>query len=495
MTQIDSPAAPRLSPREVSPTAIDDALAGKVGGSAKTLLVRKVFTMALGALTTGVLARVFGVADFGAYSAALAAFYIAVTAADLGFSSVLLRDLGISGADAGRLVRTAIRVMSAWSVVPAAILVGLAVAAGLHSGRGQALALFGLGLPVAGFSLLRPVFIASYETRTLAKLDMSLAVVQSVALIAVAAAGFGVVGVAAAMVATTGLTTLVVARRGFRLLRGRDGRASGHRGVFRTAAPVGLSSLLATLYFSIDLVLLGWLVSEHQLGLYAVGVKVLSILVVIPATVLTAALPGFSEADGPDAVGRIAARAWHWLLALALPLSAAVFVFAEQVVLVLFGPDFEDGVMALRVLTLASIVAILASILGMLLIAQRRIKQQIALTVAMLAFNVVGNVLLVPTYGIMASAWTTVVTEILACSGAILILRGHVTGLPALRVTLRPLLAVLAASTAGYALLDTPLVAIGVAAVTYVALVLGLRAWPSELRIWNRGAAAASSGA
>lgn len=491
MTQIDLPAPPRLPPREVSPTATDEALASKVGGSAKTLLVRKVFTMALGAFTTGVVARLFGVAEFGAYSAALAAFYIAVTAADLGFSSVLLRDLGVSGADAGRLVRTAVRVMVAWSVAPGIVLVALGVLAGLDTGRGQALVLFGVGIPFAGFSLLRPVFIASYETRTLARLDLAMAVVQSGALIAAAAAGGGVIGVAATMVATTLLTTLVVARRGYRLLHGRDGRPGHYRRVFFTAVPIGLSSLLATLYFSIDLVLLSWLVTAPQVGYYAVGVKVLSILVVIPATVLTAALPGFSEAHGPAAVGQIAARAWHWLLALALPLSVAVLVFADQVVLVLFGAQYEQGAAALRVLTLSSIVAILSSLLGMLLIAQRRIRQQIILTTGTLALNVIGNVLLVPHYGIMASAWTTLATELLACAGAALILRGHLDARAALRVTLRPVLAILPAAALGEALLQTPVVAMFAAGAGYAVAVVLLRAWPTELRVWRRGSQAA----
>lgn len=72
-----------------------------------------------------------------------------------------------------------------------------------------------------------------------------------------------------------------------------------------------------------------------------------------------------AEAESPLEVGLIAGRAWHWLLALALPLSAAALAFADQAVFLLFGPDFDDAVGPLRILTVASIVAIPAALLGM----------------------------------------------------------------------------------------------------------------------------------
>ena len=71
------------------------------------------------AVSTAVVARVLTGEQFGLLASALALFYLALAASDFGFGFVLARDLAVSD-DRGALLRTAIRVQFAWSVVLAA---------------------------------------------------------------------------------------------------------------------------------------------------------------------------------------------------------------------------------------------------------------------------------------------------------------------------------------------------------------------------------------
>ena len=68
------------------------------------------------AVSTAVIARVLSGEHFGLLASALAVFYLALAASDFGFGFVLARDLAVSK-DKGGLLRTAIRVQLAWSVV------------------------------------------------------------------------------------------------------------------------------------------------------------------------------------------------------------------------------------------------------------------------------------------------------------------------------------------------------------------------------------------
>ena len=76
--------------------------------------------------------------------------------------------------------------------------------------------------------------------------------------------------------------------------------------LLRRALPLGLASVMSSAYFSLDLILLGWLVSASQLGPYAAAIKVLSLLVVVPGMLMTAALPGVaSSVSDPQALARL----------------------------------------------------------------------------------------------------------------------------------------------------------------------------------------------
>jgi serine O-acetyltransferase len=435
--------APRTEPAvaelDAGPPDEGESLANKVGQSASVLLVRRVLTMVLFAGSTMVLARALGVEGFGAYASALAAAQIGIAGADLGFSLVLMRDLGAEGSDGRGLLLAAVRVMSAWCVVLAAILLGLGFARGLDTDGGLALAIFAPGMLFCGLGLLRAVFLVQFRARELARIDLTLAVVQAGAIVGAALAGLGVAGVAAAMVGATTLNTLVVAARGRRLLTGPAVRHE-RRALLRSALPLGIASLLSTLYFSIDLVLLAWLTNEQQLGVYAAAVKVLNILVVLPGTVMNAVLPGLSQSTGGrNNLDRLTARAWHWLLVIALPPCAAVALFAQPILELLFGSEYAGGASALRLLALAGIGSMLASLLNMLLVAQHMGPRQLVLNAFAFVFNVSANIVLVPRYGIDAAAAITLATEVLICVGAMVLLRRRVGARPSVRVSARPL--------------------------------------------------------
>jgi hypothetical protein len=101
---------------------------------------------------------------------------------------------------------------------------------------------------------------------------------------------------------------------------------------------------------------------------------------------------------------------------------------------------------------------------------------------------VAGNVLLVPHYGVTASAWLTVLTEVGVCGGAVLGMRGRIDFGPMVRVTLIPALAVGAMIAVWLATSHWVVFSlISVGAVFAVVLIL-LGGWPDELpRVLPRG--------
>ena len=458
-------------------------IARRVADSAVALVGRRIALTALTAVTTAVVARKLGVAEFGTFASAFGAYYLALAAVDLGFGLVLGRDLARHPENRARLFATALRVQGAWAVGMAIVVVALGVLAGVDTTRGEVLLVLAPGVAAAGLGAGRQVFLVLFRTGRVAALDLATNAAASGLAIMLAVTGAGAVGVAAALSAGTVANSLLVAVAARRLVPLERSRPGDAKRLVKVAVPLGIASLLSSVYFTIDLVLLGWLVGPAALGAYGAATKILTLLVMLPGLVLSAALPGFArlDADG-SGVGVLAGRVLHWLTSFGLPWCIGAFVFAGPIVRLAFGDGYGAAVPLVRVLALAGAVALLANILGTLLVARGAVRPMLKQNALALILNVAGNLLLVPRYGVMASAWLTVVTEVFVAGCALMVVRTQFGSVTSLRHLLGPLAANATFGLVGLALLSRPVLAVPAAIVALVVTATLLHAWPNDVR-------------
>jgi O-antigen/teichoic acid export membrane protein len=448
---------------------------------------RRVLTTAMSVIGTVIIARALGVASFGQLSSALAAYWLAASVSDFGFSLVLGRDLAAHPDGRGRMLRASFQVGVLWSLVPAAALVVLAVASGVTTTRGLVLLVLAPATAFGGLTGARQVFLALYRTRRLAAIDLTVNALQLVAIVLIAAFGGGAVGVAIALSACAIANDSLTAIAALPLVdSGRAGRID-RVVLLRRALPLGLVSVMSSAYFTVDLILLGWLVSGLQLGPYAAAVKVLSLLVVVPGMLMSAALPAVaSSVPDPVALRALAMRLLHWLAAVGLPACVGAAIFAGPLVRMAFGSGYGAAVPLVRILSAAAAITLLTNLLGTLLIARSIVRPMIIQNAAAIVFNVAGNVVLAPRYGVIASAWLTVATELIVCGGALYLLRGSLGLGSVIGAGLRPAVAVAGLAATGLALSSWPTLGVPAAIGVFLVLLGTLGAWPVELQPFRR---------
>ena len=280
------------------------------------------------------------------------------------------------------------------------------------------------------------------------------------------------------------MNSILVALEAQRLV-GVDRPRRGDRAkLLRRVLPLGTASLLSSVYLTIDLALLGWLVSADELGTYAAATKVLALLVTVPGLVMAAALPGISSMSADrEAMNALVARVWHWLLATGLPLCVGAAVFAGPLVTAAFGSGFENAVPLVQILCAAAAIALLANVLGTLLVAQGIVRPMVYQNIAVATFNVAGNIVLAPRYGVIASAWLTVATEAMVTLSALFLLRGRLQLGALLAVSPRPALSVAGFAAVGLLLASWPAAALLASAGVFFVLIYLLRGWPAELQL------------
>ncbi|MDD4026820.1 MAG: oligosaccharide flippase family protein [Candidatus Shapirobacteria bacterium] len=99
-------------------------------------------------------------------------------------------------------------------------------------------------------------------------------------------------------------------------------------------------------------------------------------------------------------------------LLLLIPLA---YLFAPLMINVLAGSGFEMSIKVLRILLVALFFAYLSHLFGFTLIAKGGQKQILMLGLITLVFNFIGNLFMIPRFGIIGAAWVTGFSEALAC--------------------------------------------------------------------------------
>jgi O-antigen/teichoic acid export membrane protein len=468
MTTADAPSATDDA-REL-PTERDPSPARHVARSASNLAVLRFVLMAQSAVTAAAITRLLGPSTYGVYGAAIATWALLGAAADFGFTLALSRDLPRHPRSHRAMLRTAYEVGLAWSLVLTLAMAALAVAADVSSARGLALLVLAPSLLTSGLSLSRAFFIATFRTREVVLIDIAVGAVQSAAMIAVAALNHGAAGVAAVVSATTAINTVLVWWLSTRLVGPRTDAVYDRMRFVRRAAPLGVLAVMTKVYLLIDVVLVGWYVSGAPVGEYAASARLLTLFTGLAGVVTTAALPAFSaQRDDRRQLEEVVARVWHWLVVSALP-------------------DYDGAVTLVRILSIAGVLTIVNNVLGVLMIAIDATRTLFIQNTVAIVVNVMGNVLLLPRYGVPAAAWLTVGTEVLITVGAVMAVRGRVGLRGPVAATLRPAAAIAVAAAVGLALARWQLAAALVASLTFVGVLTALRGWPDEFRRLRSGA-------
>lgn len=231
-------------------------------------------------------------------------------------------------------------------------------------------------------------------------------------------------------------------RRGVRLRMHID--TALVRDILRRGFPLLLTNLLSLVIYNADIVLLGIIRDDTEVGLYLAGYTLINLLGVLGNTATLSILPSLSRlrtdlASGLDlyrtALGRV--------LIVGLPVMAGGALLAPGIIDLVFGSDYARSALVLRVLIFSIPVLLVRSVMQAALIAAGRQDRVLHTTTVAAVITIAMNLLLIPLFGMLGAAITTVAAEMVRCIVAQVFARREGYGGIPLGAAWRPLLAVL----------------------------------------------------
>ncbi len=407
-------------------------------------------------------ARRLGADGLGRYSFLLVLTSILGLVADCGFSTLMLREVATRRDEARRLLGASIVLKALlsgivfgllWVVVFGLNATSGEAANGMMSGYTEAYLFVAYCILLSFMEMFNAFFVVDQRL----DLDAVTNIVQrgGAVLLGVVLVlyGWDIRGIGYAFAAATA----VAAALAFGMVVRRFGRPvfradlSLFKSLLKDAIPLALTLFFSSVYFRIDQVMLGWMRSETELGWYSAAYRVFEVSALAPSILMLIALPIFSRLvrGSTEILSRVGQQILVVLLTLGIAVSVVVTLAAPNIIM-LFGKDFgTESSRALMVLMWTAVPIFCNFVLTTLLIA---IGKQVTLMycfAAGAAINILLNSVMIPRWGYLGAAASTLITEILLFALVAHFLGRCLSGWRLRAVLLRPFaVAVLAAAPA-----------------------------------------------
>lgn len=189
----------------------------------------------------------------------------------------------------------------------------------------------------------------------------------------------------------------------------------------KEAWPMGIYMLIFTGYDrAVDSLMIDRFIGIKEVAFYGLAYKVYSNLVQPAYYFVNSIFPILSgKSKNKKSIFKWSVVIVFIGLFFLIPLT---YVLAPWMIKVLAGNGFETSVVVLRILLIALIFSYVGHLVGFTLISKGGQKQILVLGIVTLVFNITFNFLLIPRFGIIGAAWTTVFSEGIACVMMILAL-------------------------------------------------------------------------
>lgn len=186
------------------------------------------------------------------------------------------------------------------------------------------------------------------------------------------------------------------------------------RQVFGFSTISWFSSLASTGLIWADILLLGHLSTQQNVGTYTVATRLVTLAVFVMAPINAAFSPHMAHlwhVGDMDGVARAYGTVNRWIVRLAMPSFILLLIFPRDL-LQFFGPGFATGATVTAILAIGQMVNAAAGPCGILLNMSGRAALCMADNIGALVANVGLNLVLIPRYGIVgaAVAWSLSLT-------------------------------------------------------------------------------------
>lgn len=191
-----------------------------------------------------------------------------------------------------------------------------------------------------------------------------------------------------------------------------DFRIGGLLSVLKISLPLGMAVAFNFLYDKIDILLISKFTDYTQVSYYNIGYGIYKASSVAFSFLLVSGLTRVSYLSRRKTAVKMFLRKYAAaLLIVGICITAALFLFSDFIVKIIYTDKFSQSAIILRITSFAVTGLALNNLTGVILNGLSLYRENMYVTFTGLVINVALNIVFIPLYGIIAAAMISVITE------------------------------------------------------------------------------------
>lgn len=184
----------------------------------------------------------------------------------------------------------------------------------------------------------------------------------------------------------------------------------------KQAWPLGLVGIFVTIYFWVDSVMLSLMQGDEVVGWYNAAYRVVLVLLFIPGAYFSSVFPVMSKfyVSSKESLKYVYEKSVKYMIIIAVPIGVGTTLLADKVILLIFGTEYSHSIIALQILIWSTVFIFVSQSFAHLFNSLNRQIIVAKVTGSCALLNVLLNVILIPKYSYIGASIATVTTEFVA---------------------------------------------------------------------------------
>ncbi len=386
------------------------------------MLMDRVFRMGLGVLIIIWMARVLGPEQFGQYNFALSIIGILAAITSLGLHEIVVREVVKQPKRAKEVISAGFMALLLAGFAGMILTAGVASFWNTPHLPAYLIAILSLTLVMKSTDIVRSWFESQVQSRVTVLAENSVFLVMAALRVYFIISGMPLVAFVWLLVIEAILLALAFL---FALWRFAPTslivwpKFGDIKPLVKDALPIMLAGLGVIIYMRVDQVMLGVMLGQESVGVYAAAVRISEIWYFVPTAIAASMFPGLVALREAGSAGYISNLRKLYLLMWGLALLAIVFIFGagDKLIQVLYGTAYADAHAVLVVHILGGIFVGLGVARAKWIMAENLQIYSLMFTGSGAVVNVVLNYYLIPEFGVVGAAYATAISQAVVLLG------------------------------------------------------------------------------
>ncbi len=391
----------------------------------------KIISIILALIAIGMLTRYLGPAGFGKYTTMLAFFAFFSAVGDFGLYAITTREISRENSNEQWILS---RVFTLRLLLSIAIFISTTIFVWFlpydNDVKFSILIAAAAFISASGYGLLNGLFQKYLAMDRVALVDLSGKIIQVAIIICVVKLHLGFTMVAISLLVTMlwdFIALFILSRFYTKITLVFDYQY--WKKFLKESAPMGVSAIITFLYFKCDAILLSFMQTQSDVGIYGIAYKVIETLTFFPAMIVGLVFPLFSRYifTEPQLFNKIVAVIIKLFMIILIPLIVSTVFLAPEIISIVGGDEFLNAVPLLQILIFALACIFFGQLFTNILIAGSQQKKLMHVLIFAATFNIIFNIIFIYYYSYFGAAIISVLTELFVVIATMYLARKHTT--------------------------------------------------------------------